>query len=185
MPESSINWGSVADWVSGIGSLSAAGIALFLARASERIRLTGYVGTRVVVGGGMPMVDLVSISVTNVGTRATVINNIGFSVGRFKKKRQAIITVVRDAYSDGVPFALADGQKAHWGIPIGTDKKWLREVCEGMIRTEEDLRTLRFHVYTTHGAKLTIRPEEGLLKALREVLAEPSAKVGSGTPAGE
>jgi hypothetical protein len=47
-----INWGSVADWVSGLGSLSSGVIALYLARASQRIRLKGYCGIRVIVGFG-------------------------------------------------------------------------------------------------------------------------------------
>lgn len=33
-----INWGSVADWVSGIGSISASGVALYLAGAEGRAR---------------------------------------------------------------------------------------------------------------------------------------------------
>lgn len=174
-----INWGSVADWVSGLGSLSAGIVALYLARSSERIQLKGYVGLRIVVGGGGPQVELVSISVTNVGTRATVINNIGISVGRFKGKRHGVITAMKDAYSVGIPYPLADGQQAHWGIPMGKDKKWLREVCGKFVQSELDVRTFRFHVYTNHGAKLSLKPEEAMLKALREVLAEENAEAAA------
>ena len=177
-----INWGSVADWVSGLGSLSAGVIALYLARASQRIQLKGYVGLRVLVGGGMPQVDLVSISVTNVGTRATVINNIGISSGRFNGKRHGIIKSVKDVYSVGVPYPLADGQQAHWGIQMGKDRKWLRDLCGKFIDTEQDVRTFRFHVYTNNGDKLTLRPEEPMLKALREILVEENARAASSSP---
>ena len=183
MPDNSINWGSVADWVSGLGSLSAGVIALYLARSNTRIRLTGYCGLRLVIGGGMPQVDLVSISVTNVGTRATVINNIGISVGRFKGKRHGIITAMKDTYSVGIPYPLADGQQAHWGIPMGKDKQWLRELCGKFIKTEQDVQTFRFHVYTNHGTKLTLKPEEAMLKAMREVLAEAHAGPAAATQA--
>lgn len=57
MVDGGITWGSIADWVSGLGSLFAGVIALYLARASERIRLNGYVGVRL-AGGGMPTVEL-------------------------------------------------------------------------------------------------------------------------------
>jgi hypothetical protein len=73
MSMSDINWGSVADWVSGLGSLSAGIIALYLARASQRIRLKGYCGLRMIVGFGNTPQEVVSFVVTNVGTRSTVI----------------------------------------------------------------------------------------------------------------
>ncbi|MBO9740645.1 hypothetical protein J7432_16970 [Xanthomonas axonopodis pv. begoniae] len=80
-----IEWGSVADWVSGIGSLTAAIVAIWLAKRGERIKLRGYCGLRILIGGGHRE-DVVSFSVTNVGTRATVISNISVHTGMFKKK---------------------------------------------------------------------------------------------------
>lgn len=38
-----IQWGSVADWVSGIGSLSAAVVALYVALSARRIGYRGIV----------------------------------------------------------------------------------------------------------------------------------------------
>lgn len=120
-----IDWGSVADWVSGLGSLSAGIIALYLARASQRIRLKGYCGLRIIFGLGTTPQEVVSFVATNIGTRSTVINNISMRVGRFKKKRFAIITMVRDQYSVGIPYPLADGQDAHWGIPLDQSRNWV------------------------------------------------------------
>jgi hypothetical protein len=51
---SAINWGSVADWVSGLGSFSAVIVALYLSRSAQRVRLRGYCGLRVILGGGSP-----------------------------------------------------------------------------------------------------------------------------------
>ena len=168
---SQINWGSVADWVSGIGSLAAATVALYLARRNEGIRLQGYCGLRVSVGGGMAQHELVFTSVTNIGTRSTVIQLIGMRVGRFKK-RQAVITMTRDMNSVGTSYPLADGQQAHWGIPLDEEKKWLREACQGFIHTPSDVRTLKIQIHTTHGYTLNIRPEEPLRKAMLALLAE-------------
>lgn len=173
MADAGINWGSVADWVSGLGSTSAAVVALYLAKASQRIRLEGYCGMRTVLQQGMPRVEVLSIVVTNVGTRATVISTISFRVGGFRKKRVGIITAVRDAYSVGIPFPLADGQQGHWGIPLGEGNQWLRDLADGFIKCEKDIRTLRFRVHTNHGEVLTLKPEDGLCEALRKILAEP------------
>jgi hypothetical protein len=120
-----IELGSLADWVSGLGSFAAVVTALYLARDAQRIKLDGYCGLRVVVGGGMPKKDLIFVSVTNVGSRAATVNNLGMRVGRWKK-RHAVITAVKDAYSDGVPITIADGQVAKWGIPLENDNDWIK-----------------------------------------------------------
>lgn len=165
-----INWGSVADWASGLGSLFAGIIALYLARASQRIRLKGYCGLRMIVGFGTTPQEVVSVVVTNIGTRSTVINNISMRVGHFKKKRIAIITLVRDQYSVGIPYALADGQEAHWGIPLDQSRTWIKELCDGFVQTPNDVITLQFRVHTSHGYDFVLRPEEPLRKAILEAL---------------
>lgn len=163
MDMSSVNWGSVADWVSGLGSLAAVITALYLATDSQRIKLTGYCGLRLIVGGGGPQQELVFLSVTNIGSRAATINNIGMRVGRFKK-RQAIITAFRDAYSDGVPVTLQDGDVGKWGIPVGDDRKWIKDLANGFVKTASDAKSLRFLVFTTHGEIKVIKPESPLVE---------------------
>lgn len=105
-----IQWGSVADWVSGIGSLSAAVVALYVALSARRIRLQGYCGERIIVGPGQPKVDVFSISVTNISQRPTVITNIGFTFGIWRRKKHGIITFMPDQYGHGIPKALPDGE---------------------------------------------------------------------------
>jgi hypothetical protein len=175
MPDAGVNWGSVADWVSGIGSLSAGIIALYLAKANTRIRLRGYCGMRVIIGQGIGPKQLISISVTNVGTRSTVVNNITMRVGRFRRKRFAVITVVKDAYSVGVPFTLADGQEGYWRIPLDENKTWLKDLCKGFVNSPSDVQTLRFSVHTNHGDVLILKPEENLKSEILALLSHTDA----------
>lgn len=171
MDQNTINWGSIADWVSGVGSLSAAAVALYLAKSAERIRLRGYCGLRVIVGQGFPQTDLFSISVTNVGTRATVVNNIGMQVGRLKK-RYAVISMSESNISHGIPHALGDGQEGHWYVPLGGEKKWLRDLCGNFVKTPGDIKSLRFLVYTNHGFNVVLRPEKQFRDVLLKLLEE-------------
>ena len=166
MADTGINWGSVADWVSGLGSMSAGIIALCLAKSTTRIRLRGYCGIRVIIGQGTKPKDLIFVSVTNVGTRSTVINNIAMRVGGLRKKRFAVIKAVKDAYSVGVPFPLADGQEGHWGIPLDEEKTWIKDLCKSFVTSPSDVQTLRFTVHTNHGEVLTLKPEDNLKKEL-------------------
>ena len=142
----SIYWGSVADWVSGLGSMAAVITALYLASWSQVIKLSGYCGIRSVIGVSGPQQELVFISVTNIGSRTATICNIGMRVGRFKK-RHAIITPSKDIYSDGIPVTLADGQVAKWGIPLNQDMQWIKLLVGGLVKTESDAHTLRFLVF--------------------------------------
>ena len=166
-----VNWGSVANWVSGLGSFSAALIALYLARSSQRVRLSGFCGHRIVVGGGGPRQELISIRVTNVGSRSTVISNIGIRIGRFKK-RYAIITVVRDTYSAGIPKPLGDGEEAHWGIPLDEKKSWITDLCKDFIKSEADVESMRIEIHTTNGGTTDLRPE----KPLRQMIIDSLKK---------
>ena len=104
-----LQWGSVADWVSGIGSLSAAIVALYVAHTSSRVRLRGYCGRRLVVGGGTPTLEIISISVTNVSQRTTTVTNIGLSMGLPFRMRRGVITIMQGPISHGIPKTLADG----------------------------------------------------------------------------
>lgn len=167
---SAVNWGSVADWVSGLGSLSAAIVALYLARWSQSIRLRGYCGLRLVVGGDGPREELVFINVTNIGTRSTIVGNLGMRVGLIKK-RFAIIPMVKDQYSVGIPYPIADGQQAHWAMPLDEKKTWLRELCKDFVITPMDVRTLRIQIHTTHGETFNIRPELPLREAMLAIIS--------------
>ncbi|WP_434516668.1 hypothetical protein AB6Q56_08775 [Dechloromonas sp. ARDL1] len=167
-----VNWGSVADWVSGLGSMSAGMVALYLARSSERIRLRGFCGVRTMVGGGVDPTDFFFLSVTNVGTRSTVINNVSMQVGRFRKKRHAVITVVKDRYSVGIPYAINDGQDAYWAIPLGDNNQWMRDLCDGFVLSPSDAKTLRIKVHTNHGQVLAIKPDPEFVEDLVKILAE-------------
>ncbi len=104
-----------------------------------------------IIGFGTMAQDIVSVGVTNIGTRSTVINNISMRVERFRKKRFAIINVVKDQYFAGIPYALVDGQEAHWGIPIDQSRTWIKELCDGFVQTTDDEKTLRFRVHTAMG----------------------------------
>lgn len=172
---SGIQWGSVAEWVSGIGSLAAALSALYISAESRRIRLSGYCGVRVIVQQGMPLIHCVSIGATNVGTRATKITNVGMRAGPFWQpyKLNAIINLPRDVWSDGIPFDLPDGQSAKWTIVLDDEYTWIRELANGLLRNSRGVcRNLRFLIFTSHGTKLIIKPDDSLFKELWKYMPE-------------
>ena len=69
-----VNWGSVADWVSGLGSFAAAVVALYVARLSQRVKIRGYFG-RVFIEG-RPRSDMLVVAVINISQRPTAVASI-------------------------------------------------------------------------------------------------------------
>ena len=171
----SINWGSVADWASAVGSLSAVITALYLSRSAERIRLIGYCGPRTLLNTRGVQGDVLFISVTNVGHRPTLIKGVGMRTGLFRK-RFVIITMQKDDISDGLPNPISDGEEAKWGIPLDNDREWLKDLCKTFIRSSLDIKTLRIIVSTSHGERLVIRPEKSLREALRDIVYDQKSK---------
>jgi len=130
------------------------------------VRLHGLCGYRVVVGGRTDSQDLVSIFVTNTGTRATVIKSIGLRFGLLRK-RYAILKLSRDEYMDPMPRPLIDGEQAHWGIPLDPERKWINDLfLKEFARSWLDVESMVIQVHTTNGGTHSFRPE----KALREMI---------------
>jgi hypothetical protein len=179
MATGEINWGSVADWVSGIGSMSAVITALYLSNASQRIRLRALAGHRVAIGNGVPEVDLFLISATNVATRTTIVSSIGVRVGVFRRRHGIVKLFEKTAFSVGLPKTLNDGDTAQWGVEMGANFEWVRSLCSKFVETKWDVSTFRFVLYTSNGREHVFKPEpplkELMLKAVRGELSDSAA----------
>lgn len=168
---SNLVWGSVADWISGLGGSAAVVTALYLSRADQRISLRGYCGFRMIAGPGVPPNEYLLISVTNVGRRATTLNNVGMRTGLWMNKN-AVITAPKDFISDGIPVEIKDGEVRKWAIPMGEDRKWLHDLAETFVTSKLQARLLRFYVWTTHGTAKRIKPERAVVDAIIAALED-------------
>ncbi|MGY2375027.1 hypothetical protein ACW9IB_11030 [Pseudomonas sp. SDO524_S393] len=117
----------------------------------------------------MDPVDLFSVSVTNVGARATVVSGIWIRVGVFRK-RHAMLVLNADEYSVGIPKTLSDGETAHWGVPLQTDRSWVTSLCADFVKSQFDVATFRVTVNTTNGGSFTLNPGKPFRKIMSETL---------------
>ena len=93
---------ALGSWVAGAGSLAAVGVALWLARRVEKIKLDAWVGHRVLVGAGTKA-ECLGIMVTNLGERPVTINSIGWTIGLRKESASLYPTnptVITDQVSE-------------------------------------------------------------------------------------
>jgi hypothetical protein len=175
MPGSGIEWGSVADWVSGLGSFAAVVTALWLARTSQKVKLSCSAGLRVTVGPGRPPVDVMAFSVTNIGVRTTIIRTIGMRVGRGKKAKQAVIMIVQDGWSQELPKTLADGESGSWNIPLGDGNQWLIDLTDNIVTSKRDVEKLQFIFGTSNGGQFYEPAEKSLQAELIKVVEAQAA----------
>jgi hypothetical protein len=163
-----MEWGSIADWVSGIGSMSASIVALYLAKAANRIKLQAHFGVRVLIGPNTPEQDVVVFGVTNVGNRSTVVKSLGLRTGLFKK-RYGYIAVEKNNISDVFPKALADGEEGNWSIYLHGQNNWLNELRDKFVSDRLDAWTLYLQIHTSNGGVINVRAEKGLRRKLMEI----------------
>jgi len=168
-----INWGSIADWVSGIGSLSAVIAALYLSKANMRVRLYGTCGHRIVFEHGKDAQHhLISIFVTNIGARSTVISNISLRFGLIKKK-YGIIKILEGEFTQPIPKTLVDGEQGHWGFELDDHKTWITDLFrKEFITSWLDVKTMYIEVHTTNGGSFRFRPEPPLRKMILDLYKE-------------
>src|SRR5688572_17908988 len=79
--------GQLATWLSAIGTIAAVVVALYLARARDRITLRLHAYTILLFSPGNDEVpEFVSIEVTNVGRRTATVSQIGWRFGVLRKR---------------------------------------------------------------------------------------------------
>ena len=161
-----VQWGTVADWVSGVGSLSAAIAALYIAYDSKKVRLNGYAGHRTIVGGGMPTVEVLTVAATNISQRPTTITNRSFSMGLFFWRRHGIITFMQTPNSHGIPKELTDGDRGNWCAELGANEEWISNLVSKFNMGWVDVQTLRIYLHTSNGGSTKLVPEKSFRKML-------------------
>ncbi|RVD78148.1 hypothetical protein [Pseudomonas koreensis] len=161
-----IDWGSVADWASAFGSVSAALVALYLAKSSQRVNLTAFCGIRIIVGGGFATEKLASIMVTNTGDRPFKISSITIRHGVIKKQHGFIKIGAPTEHCESLLRLLNDGDQAHFGFPLEDVNNWVSAMARDC-RTDLDIATIRLTIHCSNGQSLKFKPEKPLLDFIR------------------
>jgi hypothetical protein len=165
----------IGTWVSGIGTLTAAGLALYLAnransqRAAFKVQLVHLVSSAPMPDRGKPFVQFL---IVNTGERPLTVEQIGWRAGRFRNVRIAIQTLSGVTGDSPLPVTLEHGQTARWLIRL--DEKypsaWERELIKAVFDDPGRMRlsTLRGVAYTTIGTRFVATPAKGIIRRLRD-----------------
>ena len=156
-------------WVAGIGTFAAVGVALWLARRSEKIKLEARVGHRLLIGNGVRE-ECLDFDVTNLGERPVTINSIGWRIGKKKNRQHSIQTLTRST-RDNYPKKIEYGENALFMVEFKDSPDWFTDFVERII-ADYPLETLREQIHTSVGYTKVIKPERIFLKKLEEAQRE-------------
>ncbi len=163
-------WAAIGTWFGGLGSFAAAVVALYLARRSEKPRLKVAVGLRELTSyDGSPGQEFLCFDVTSLGDRPVTINSIGWAVGKRKWRKYCMQTVAGE-FTAECPVELNYGKNAKFMVSFSLAPNWIANFAGRFVQdlSDRSLRTLVAQVHTSVGRTIEVRPEENLIRRLRE-----------------
>jgi hypothetical protein len=160
-------WNVVGTWFSGLATLAAVGVALYLARKADRVRLKVRCGLRsVIFGNGTPPEEHVGFSVTNLGDRPVTIHTVGWVVGN-RNERKYCLHPESGQHTNRYPIELSHGKSASFMVSFQATPNWLFDFINNFV-ADADVETLVGQVHTSVGKTVSVKPDRELLRRLEK-----------------
>ncbi|MFT3800810.1 MAG: hypothetical protein QM766_06270 [Burkholderiaceae bacterium] len=160
-----------ANWLSAIGSIAAALMALYIANRSSKPSARLSVGHRIIIEQGQkgPFPEYLVFQIVNTGDRPITITSIGWKIG-WPVRRHAM-QLFEKGISSPLPVALAHGQQASWYVPMESrEGGWFEYFAKDMLMPRHSLSLwlLKAQAFTTVGFVFSCSVEAGALRRMRE-----------------
>lgn len=165
-------------WLSGIGSLLAVLVALYLARAEQSVRLKISAGHRLVITpGDVDQAEVIDISVANTGARPAVVTNVLWKMGIFKRQYAVQITG-SPLDSLRIHQRLEPGHRGSFYIELdpNDEENWIFRFSKNIPQKFRHIwaRRLRVGIATAVGKTIWAPVERSLQQKLVETASEQS-----------
>ena len=174
----------LANWFAAFGSVAAAAVALYIANRSGRPTAQLTVGHRISIEPGTkePYPQFAVFQIVNTGDRPIRIVQIGWKI-RWPKTRAAV-QMYEQSLSSALPIDLSHGQEASWYVPLDAREiPWLEYFAKRMLVPHHGVSiwSLRAQAFSSVGFVFSCKPEEGLLRRLRDACTKVK-KMQTDTP---
>ena len=168
-------------WAAALGTILAAGVALWLATRSEKVLLKARVCFDRRIGDSPPAeTRCLVIRVTNKGARTVTINSTGWYLG---KSDLTCIHNPPQSSPDQLPKKLEYGETATFILEESSVAEWsgqtLRELADYLVKegfSDKSLKKLRAQIHTSLGHTENVVPSEQVLEELRTAMQQVSAR---------
>lgn len=156
---------AIGGWVSGVSTVAAVSVSLYLANRKPRISIKCRVGLRVIFGksyvGRDVREDGLAITVTNQSIVPITVNNIHWEIGQ----KTVLHQVFGDTNSASLPKRLEYGEEALFWIKNEGDE-WLCRFSEKLKGQDAKMRKLKCCINLSTGQTFAFRPDKAFLDKL-------------------
>lgn len=163
-------------WLSGIGTLLAVIVALYLARIEKAVRLKVSAGVRLVFTQGQDETpEVIAISVVNLGDRPVVITNVLWKWGLFKRGYAVQVTgSPMDSLKIHQTLEVGHQGSFYIAIDAGDQENWFRRFAENLPKRFRKiwLRRLYVGIATAVGTTIWSPVENTMREKLLETAIE-------------
>lgn len=170
-------WAAIGTWFAAAGTVSAATIALWLARRAAKVRLRAWVGRRFVAPSapGRSLKEFISFEVTNCGEKAVVVSELVLQIGRRSRRNQLRVGLLPEGgwRPQDLPQKIEHGQSASFSMDFAT---WIDAVRENVLHDvpPKDWKTIRALIVTSVGHVEVVKLDRDALERLRRPAADPA-----------
>ncbi|PAO24634.1 hypothetical protein [Enterobacter roggenkampii] len=164
---------AIGGWVSGIGTLLAVIISLYLANRRAKVRLKCDAGERIIVTqGAHPDAEHqpgVAITITNLTALPVTITSLGWECGKKNYWHQ----MLGDPESARLPKRLEYGEQGFFWISLtGKEETWFEDFAQQLKERGANPQKMKVTVATSSGGVFRFTPDKELLNRFKTAFAK-------------
>lgn len=157
-------------WLASLGTLAAVITSLYLARASNKVKLNIISNLAILVGYLREYENddrIINIEITNNGNKPVTIQNIGWKIS---KDRFLIIPLNPNPFATPLPKTISYGESVRWVIEVTAVKNlWIPDLIENGVK-KEDIRKWRLIVSLTTGEQIKVKLNPTIINLIEDYL---------------
>lgn len=157
----------IGTWIAAIGTVGAVITSLWLASSNNKVKLRISANSSfLVIPGASGHKEVCLINIANIGTRPIKINNIGWYIGKGKKKIQ-LIQNTNGSTTGTIPKTLMEHEDISIDIAfINNNVNWIEDMAK--LASKHDINTLQIVATTNIGITFREKADSSLINSIKE-----------------
>jgi hypothetical protein len=160
----------IGTWIAAIGTVGAVITSLWLASSNNKVKLKISANSSFLIIPGIPHKEVCRINIANIGIRPIKINNIGWHIGKGKKKIQ-LLQKTNGSTIDTIPKTLMEHEDISIDIDfisenVNKNVNWIENMAR--LAMKHNINTLQIIVTTNIGEIFKAKVNKSLINSINE-----------------